>query len=180
MQALFLALQSHINQNVPQLKTIELDLNQLEQETPPVHFPCCLIRFEDGSEFIQRKKGLEIPFIIALKLGFRVLGSTDQNAPTPMRTTALAHLNTIEQVIANLHQHTFANCTPTAASGFSTDPPNRPDIVVYNILLSLQYCLTTPISAQPQYTPWNTLQQNDPQLPEPTLTINHDIITQIP
>jgi hypothetical protein len=91
---LFLLLQQHVVDTVPDITYVDQDLGQLNPDSEgsfPVTFPCLLIDFED---FIFKDLGENVQTAVGtilLKLGFSTYSSSAQSAPEETREAALAY-----------------------------------------------------------------------------------------
>lgn len=79
---LFVRLQAHLKTQVPDLRWIDQDFGQLEQERPPVSYPCALIdftdwNFENWGENIQSAAGA-----VVIRLAFDAWSNTNNLTPS--------------------------------------------------------------------------------------------------
>ncbi len=87
---IFLALQQHIQAQIPAITYIDQDLGQLKPGIrPPVAWPCMLIDFEEFDfenmgDNVQTAKGT-----VVLRLGFAPYSNTGSNTPSPYLEQAL-------------------------------------------------------------------------------------------
>ena len=92
-----IALQAHIAANLPAIRYVELDLDQLEiyETRPAVAFPCALVRI--AGNYRQEQLGVQVNnFTIVVKLAFDVYGNTSNLVPLAARKKALEYFE-IEQ-----------------------------------------------------------------------------------
>ncbi len=85
---LFLALQSRITEQVPDIRFIDQDWNQLDFDPPPVSYPCLLIDFSETA-FTQMQGSQDGTFILRLKLIYRSFTATSNITPVANRQDAL-------------------------------------------------------------------------------------------
>lgn len=88
-----LALQAHLNEQVPEIRYIDRDLGQLEVQDelgrPRVSLPCVLIDFPD-TKYDQEFEGAQMgePTLM-VRLGFAPFSHTNSLAPTEVRMKGL-------------------------------------------------------------------------------------------
>ena len=81
---LFLALQEHIQTEVPAVRHIDQDLGQLKTSTrPPVSWPCVLIDFETFDYENLAENVQTVTGTIVFRLGFAPHSNTAQATPAP-------------------------------------------------------------------------------------------------
>ena len=92
---IFLALQRHIQVNLPAISYIDQDLGQLKPATrPPVLWPCMLIDFEDFN-FENMGDNVQIATgTVVLTLGFAPHNSTSNNTPPLFLQRAISYYDT--------------------------------------------------------------------------------------
>ncbi len=97
---------------VTELKFIEQDLAQLQQERPPVSFPCALIKInvsgtDDFDSLYQRK---DLSFEITLV--FKYFGESNSLAPVEQREKALEFHSVVEKVYRALQGYEDVDFEP--------------------------------------------------------------------
>jgi hypothetical protein len=134
MKQIFLDIDARLQTQVPEIRWIDFDQGQLDQETPPVSFPCALVSFID-SQVLQIGTGLEEENLsIQVRLGFKVRERTHSKANLSLRETALAHLDTVEKVRASLNGLSGTTYAPLQRVGTASEV--RGDYRVYLITFS--------------------------------------------
>ena len=111
MEEVIIAIQERLSAEVEALKYIDMDWNQLQQERPPVQWPCALIDF-DRIDFATVKDGVqraEAEVVITVA-NLRIVNSS---AKAPNRLRAYDTL----RLMAAIHQ---------AIDGFDGDGRFRP------------------------------------------------------
>ena len=100
---IYLSISNRLNTLVPDLKWIDYDWGQLNEERPAVAFPCALIdiAFPDCKNLAEGAGAVEqmVNASITIKLAFQPLGDSQVSAPDDTRAKALKPLDTI----ASLH-----------------------------------------------------------------------------
>lgn len=101
MKEILIAIQEHININVPELKYIDKDWGQLQHDNPPVKFPCALLDFSNitFSQLgqLHQLADANIEIIIA---NLRLINSSLKN---PKRNESYTVFDIIEHVHQTIH-----------------------------------------------------------------------------
>jgi len=100
---IYLSISARLHSLVPDLKWIDYDWGQLNDERPAVAYPCALIdiaytdckNLAEGSDALDQR----VNAAIMIKLVFQPLGDSQVSAPDDTRAKALKPLDTI----ASLH-----------------------------------------------------------------------------
>jgi hypothetical protein len=104
MKEIFLAIQNLIKANVPQIRMIEIDLGQLEEETSPLSYPCVLVGFDETINFSYLSNNIQQGDVaIAIKVAFKVLEKTHSINTTSVQAQALAHYDDVQQLTKQLN-----------------------------------------------------------------------------
>ncbi|MEM1369265.1 MAG: hypothetical protein AAGG02_14915 [Cyanobacteria bacterium P01_H01_bin.15] len=148
MDRVFQVISNKITSDVPELRWVDFDLGQLEQEQPPVSWPCALISFQAPQFQNLSRLAQQAELLIAVRLAFRVFERTHSVAQDQFRQIGLQHFSTIKKVHAALHGMDGENFKGLARASFATEP--RADLRVYNLIYS---CLFTD-EASSQYRSW--------------------------
>jgi hypothetical protein len=118
----------------PIFRWIDFDLGQLEEDTPPVSYPCALIGFDDLNDISDYTNGSQQGTqFVTIKLAFKKFERTHSKTTPQYREEALSHLDAVSLVhkaLNNLEGECFNTLSRT---GMSQD--KRLDLRVY----SLQY-----------------------------------------
>lgn len=151
MKVLFEAIQNKLITDVTELRMIDFDLGQLEQEPlPPLDYPACLIAFGESPYSDLSLLAQQAEVQITLRLAFRVFERTHNIASSQYRQIGLAHLNVIDKVKWALHGLSGADFDKISHRLFSTEP--RADLRVYQ--LSFETMLTVQPPTE-QYVSWS-------------------------
>ena len=95
----FMAVCDRLRQEVPELRWIDAEMNQLSvAPRPPVAFPCCLVdmrylQCQTHTAGVQRVRAQ-----FALRVAFQGCGSSSAEAPESVRVRALQHLDILEKI----------------------------------------------------------------------------------
>lgn len=81
------------------IRWVDFDLGQMDEENPPVSFPCALITFGDVGDFTTFTDGSQQgAMTITVRLAFKLRERTNSKTPPPYRNEALEMLNIVEAV----------------------------------------------------------------------------------
>ena len=81
------------------IRFVDFDLGQLDDENPPVSFPCALLGFGDVGDFLTFADGSQQGALtVTVKMGFKLRERTHSKTPPQYRGEALEMLNTVEAV----------------------------------------------------------------------------------
>lgn len=82
---------------------VDLDMGQLEQETPPVSFPCILVGL--GGSPVLANTGIvdQVNLNITVRVAFKLFERTASTTADTYRDLALAHLDQLKDVHAALN-----------------------------------------------------------------------------
>lgn len=88
---------------IPELRWIDFDTGQLQEEKPSVAYPCALVeinlpRCEDIDNDTQ-----QVYAEFSVLLAFKAMGETNTAAPVPQRSLALQYFDTVNKVERKLH-----------------------------------------------------------------------------
>jgi hypothetical protein len=102
---LYLALATHLKQNMPAIKWIDLDLGQLDgyKERPALIFPCVLIDFTQAQ---YRQEGQQVQwtdFNIVVRLGFENWNATNADAPAFVQQDGLEYFELEHELVRVLN-----------------------------------------------------------------------------
>lgn len=152
-KALFTGIQNRLIAQVPELKLVDFDLGQLEQEElPPLDYPAALIGFTDSiiAELGGRSQQGEATIVV--RLVFRVFERTSSVVAGQFRTVGLQHLDIVDKVKWALHGFSGTEFAPLSHRNFRTEP--RADLRIYDLEFYTLVDLVPPAD-QTQYVPWN-------------------------
>lgn len=101
MKELITAISERLASQVPELQFIDINLGQLQLETPPVDFPCALIDISnvDYSSCTGTRQIANVD--ISVTLAFKVYAPSDINSD--QRSEAMQHYDLINKVAKALH-----------------------------------------------------------------------------
>lgn len=103
---------ARLDAEVPELRFIDLDIGQLQMESPPVDFPCALVDISDV-DYSSSGRGLQTAIsTVTVSIGFQVLAPSDTRAPEDQRMLALDHYRIVSKVAAALHGYGTDLFTP--------------------------------------------------------------------
>lgn len=96
---LFMAVCDRLRAEVPELRWIDAEMNQLNvTPRPPVAFPCCLVDMRYLQCVSQTAGTQRVRAQFALRVAFQGFGSTSADAPESVRERALQHLDVLEKI----------------------------------------------------------------------------------
>jgi hypothetical protein len=171
MKPIYLHLHSVINPlqyNATQaIRWIDFDMGQLDDENPPVSYPCCLIGFGDATYTSVSRLLQTATVTINLRIAFRVFERTHSKAQTNYQNIGLDHLNILELVHKAVQNSTAPPAfTIVGQANFEFGPLNRiafnnerrADLRIYNLTYTTEVWDTlanpiTPIDQNPNYNP---------------------------
>ena len=119
MDLLFNSISTKLKAEVPELRWIDWDFAQVDQQAPPVSWPCCLIDFpnitySDRGELAQMGET-----IVSLRFGFKVYERATSKTPQQYKDQALEHLQILNKAQAALQGYEdehFSALTRTSMS----------------------------------------------------------------
>jgi hypothetical protein len=111
LSKLYLAIQAHIKNNVPEIRFISQDLGQLEfyDDKPPVSYPCVLVDvgellYEDASHNMQIASAS-----VTLRLALASYSDVSNLAPAQVQNKALEFYDIENKLSSTLHNWQPAN-----------------------------------------------------------------------
>lgn len=126
---------------------VDFDLGQLEQQEPPVAFPCALVSFTNAQYELLAGLDQQAPVTIRVRCAFRVFERTHSQRQQSFRDVGLAHLDTLQAIHLALHGSEADGFSMLIRINFTTEP--RADLRVYE----LTYRTLLYDCHPPQYTP---------------------------
>lgn len=101
---LFMAVCDRLRAEVPELRWIDAEMNQLNvTPRPPVAFPCCLVDMR-YLQCVSQTAGVQrVRAQFALRVAFQGCGTTAAEASDHVRERALQHLDVLEKIHRALH-----------------------------------------------------------------------------
>lgn len=148
MKAIFKAVQDRITANVPAVRWVDFDLGQLDQEKPPVSYPCALIGFNSGEYTALGMSSSLGTITLEIAVAFQLRERTHSVADQQYRDEALTHLDTVDAVRVALEGLLGANFTAMNYLGFSND--RRADLRVWRLRF---ICEHYPQAPEPPFEP---------------------------
>jgi len=135
---IYLSVSARLHALVPDLKWIDYDWGQLNEELPAVAYPCALIdiAYPDCKNLSEGTGAVEqmVNATITIKMAFKPLGDSQITAPEERRANALKPLDTIASLHAALQgwngDGTFAGLARRRGASI----PRRDKLKVYNIV----------------------------------------------
>ena len=155
MKALFIAIQNKLIADVPELKFIDFDLGQLEQQPlPSLSYPALLISFGDSPFSDLARLNQQAEVMINVRIAFREFERTHNIAQDQYRAIGLAHLDIVEKVKWALHGLSGDDFTSFSHRSFSTEP--RADLRVYALSFETLLCVMPPATPTTP-VPWTSI-----------------------
>lgn len=144
---LYLALQARLQTLIPELRWIDQELGQLEQERPTISYPCVLIDFadwqyEDTGEAIQMADG-----VVNIRLALGAWSNTNSKTATMWKEKGLSFYDLEWRIYQALHGWKPEHYGYLMRQSVSTE--EREDNIRVRLLRFS--CSFEDFSAQPQY-----------------------------
>ena len=140
---IFLAVSARLADSVKDLKWIDYDWGQLNEERPPVAFPCALIdiAFTECKNLAEGQGAKEqmVNATITIKLAFQPLGESQVTAPDDSRTNALKPLDTISSLHTTLQGWNGSGIMSGLSRRRGAAIPRRDKLKVYNIVYETRF-----------------------------------------
>lgn len=135
---IYLAISDRLNTLVPDLKWIDYDWGQLNEDLPAVAFPCALIdiAFPDCKNLAEGSDAVEqmVNASITIKMAFKPLGESQVTAPDDSRANALKPLDTIASLHTALQGWNVNGTVSGLARRRGSAQPRRDKLKVYNLV----------------------------------------------
>lgn len=148
MKDIFLAISAAVEQ-LNTVRWVDFDLGQLEQEQPPVSFPCTLVGFDNGTFENLGNLGQQGIVQVSIRVAFRTFERTHSKAAASFRNVGLEHLDILQAIHTKLNGLNGTSFTALTRVGMATE--RRADLRVYNLTYTT---LMTDMPAS-SYTPWS-------------------------
>ncbi len=162
---------------VAHARYVDLDLGQLEQETPPVSYPCILISL-GSSPVVVNGVGLDqVSLNFTVRVAFKLFERTSSITPDTYRNQALSHLDKLRDVHAALAGLAGTSFSALAMTQYWSNE-KRADIRVYQasygtLLESPATDSTgTPSGNGGNYIPWADI---TPTIASPDLCLDGEV-----
>lgn len=156
MKQLFLDISEKI-EAVPAIRWVDFDLGQLEQELPPVSYPCALISVQSGEFTNLTSLAQHGELIIAVRVAFKVFERTHSKTENNFREVGLQHLDTLQAVHYALHGMDGENFDSLQRQSMATEPNlQNPNLRIYTLLYTTLYNDSDDNPNEAIYTPFNT------------------------
>jgi hypothetical protein len=174
MKDIFLAIQTAVKTAAPSFRHIDFDLGQLDQETPPVSYPCLLVGFNDDDNWMNIGGGVQKGGIsVTVKMAFKILEKTSSVIAAPIQAQALSHLDTAKLAHKAIQFLEGENFTKLSRSGIGNE--NRSDLRIYYYTYTCTY-YDNDNAVMNTYTPWQQLPKSPFGTTGPQLATNLDIV----
>lgn len=153
--------------SVPSVRWVDFDLGQLEQEAPPVSYPCVLVGLGQSPVYQQLGTVDQVELSITVRVAFKLYERTHSVNADVYRNAALEHLDTLANIHAALNGLSGTNFNAIGRIGYWANE-RRADIRVYSA--TYQTLLTDegegagPEAPDPQYIPWSEIPIAAPEL----------------
>ncbi|CAM1341756.1 hypothetical protein [Tenacibaculum aestuarii] len=119
--------------NVPELKWIDLDVGQLQEDHPPVLYPCALIEISaDKAEDIENHTQ-QVSGRFKITLAFKAYGETNSTTDLPTRSNALEYFRIATKCYKELQGFTNDNFYPFSRTS------ERPENIKKELKVVAQY-----------------------------------------
>jgi hypothetical protein len=150
MKNVFKEIQTKIAAAVPAIRWVDFNLGQLNEEKPPVSWPCLLVGFGSAS-YSRLGPTQDVGELnVEITLGFLLRERTHSKNTENYRDEALAHLDTVDAVIVALKG--LSGDTFTDMQLVSTANDQRADYRVYRLGWTVVHYPAPPESP---YVPWD-------------------------
>jgi hypothetical protein len=83
---------------VPQLKWVDIDKGQLEQEKPPIQFPAAILVIEFPNTDTIGGNIQKCDILVSVRLAFNFVGETSSSAKEETRLKSLEYIRTVQAV----------------------------------------------------------------------------------
>ena len=115
---------------VPAVRWVDFDLGQLEQENPPVSYPCVLIGMGQSPVFASLGTVEQVELSITVRVAFRLFERTHSVNADTYRNKALEHLDILQDIHAKLNGLAGTHFGAVGRIGYWANE-RRADIRVY-------------------------------------------------
>lgn len=108
MKQLYLKIQELLKE-IPEIKWVDFDLGQMQEEMPSVAFPCVLIDidFPTTENIDSHLQHVQANFNISLHT--KIIGETNRNAPKRVQEQALSYLDLVDKITAKIQGYADTN-----------------------------------------------------------------------
>lgn len=130
MKEIFTVIQNAVA-DLDGIRWVDFDLGQLDQEKPPVSFPCALIGFDSGDYSLIANDANVGTVRVEVALAFRLRERTHSITEQQYREEGLEHLDTVEAVRVQLTGLSGDTFQGLEYLGFSND--RRADLRVWRL-----------------------------------------------
>lgn len=144
MKEIFKSISDRIAYQVAAIRWVDFDLGQLDQETPPVSWPCALVGFNSGEYLPLGQDGTLGEVIIEIVVAFQLRERTHSRAATSYRDEAISHLDTVDAVRIALTGLKADSFGPLTYLSFAND--RRADLRVWRLRFAGQHAPMAPDS----------------------------------
>lgn len=152
---------------VTNVRWVDFDLGQLEQEAPPVSYPCVLVGLGQSPVFNLTDGTDQVELSVTIRVAFRLYERTHNVNTDTYRDKALEHLDTLANIHAKLNGLSGTNFNAIGRVGYWANE-RRADIRVYTAtyqtLLEDDGTGADPEENGPTFVPWSELMQAAPDL----------------
>lgn len=98
MREIYNAILERLQREVPELRFIDINVGQMDEEDPPVDYPCALIDI-DSIDFERQTKGYDKGECqLDIDLYFLISTTTSSITPESVRGEAFKHIDTVNKV----------------------------------------------------------------------------------
>lgn len=112
MKSIYNSLLNHLQDQLPEIKWIDEDRDQLMAQRPAVAFPCCLIDIGYPSCKSRTDTKQHVKVAIRLRLAWDIKADTSANAPESIREDGLSCYGLIDDLHKAMQGWTPTDCDP--------------------------------------------------------------------
>lgn len=149
MKEVYTAIRDKINTSVSAIRWIDFEMGQLDQDKPPVSWPCALVDYSANTVEPGADLTVTESLSVEITLGFKLRERTHSKVNTTYSDEALEHLDTVSAVRAALEGLSGASFAGLTYTGFTRD--RRADYRVYRLTFAV---LHYPEAPESPYVPW--------------------------
>ena len=143
---IYFSISARLHTQVADLKWIDYDWGQLNDEQPAVAYPCALIdiAYSDCKNLAAQAGDLDqmVTATITIKLAFKPSGNSQVTAPATDRVVALAPLDTINDLHTALQGWNGNNTFGPLSRRRAMATPRRDKLKVYTIVYETTFINT--------------------------------------
>jgi len=139
MKFIYEAILARIADQLPEIKYVDLDKGQFEQERPSVSFPACLISLQVSNTQENNRTNLHKQLMVSFRIGWDFSGNTSSITPEAARLDSLAYFDLIEKLETAFQGWDDGTRRFNYFSQMALREERRPDIKVISIPWKTSY-----------------------------------------